>query len=322
LLDTASPTACSLDAPCPVDFQVHGHPAPSCQIPEGEVTGVCTDPLHAAPVGIGAPSEGNAVRLVFSKSLDPDLNAPATMMGPPQLESGIVEIDDSSGNAVMTTSYYDPSGSLLSADPIAEPFGPAIEIDLKGQLAPATIYTLKLSASLIHDRLGQMPQELPPTYTVTFSTESDLALMAVAPDVRPTLDMTAMLPAIAPDDVISLAFNVPLADPQAASSIANAVLKLGNTVIPTEMWLDAGAPGKCALNKFQLNIVAVSQPGSPAMLAPGQYTLTLGNIVDGVAGRSTAFGATYQFFVSGQPDPSHDKSSFTNFYVPGPTPCM
>src|SRR5207244_2428521 len=74
LLDTAAPPACSADLPCPVGFQVHGHPAVTCQIPQGERTGVCTDPLRAGPVGIGAPAEGTALRLVFSKGLDPNLN--------------------------------------------------------------------------------------------------------------------------------------------------------------------------------------------------------------------------------------------------------
>src|SRR5262249_42019190 len=155
-----------------------------------------------------------------------------------------------------------------------------------------------------------------------FTTESDLALMQVTPDVRPKLDMAAQKPAIAPDDVIALTFNVPLADPQAMGAKATAVLKMGDTTIPTEMWLDAGPPGKSAVTKNQLDIVAVSAPGTPVMLAPGQYTLTLANVVDGVAGHSTAFGATYTFFVVGMSDPTHDKSSFANFYVPGPTPCQ
>ena len=322
LLDTAPAPACSADSPCPVGFQVHGHPQYSCQIPQGALTGTCTDLLHASPMGIGAPSEGNALRLVFSKGLDPNLNTPPDGMTPPQLQTGIVEVDDPSGNPIMTTAFYDPSGSQLSADPLLEPFGPAIEIDFKGQLAPATTYTLKLNSNRVVDRHGQAVVSLPPTYTVQFTTESDLALMAVAPDVRGTLDMAAMKPAVTPDDVITLAFNVPLADPQAMGAKATAVLKQGDTVIPTEMWLDAGAPGKCAVNKYQLDIVAASTPGTPTMLAPGQYSLTISNVVDGVAGRSTAFDVTYQFFVGGQPDPTHDKNSVANFYVPGPTPCM
>jgi hypothetical protein len=322
LLDTTPPVACSADSPCPVSFQVKGHPAPSCHIAAGQITGVCTDPLAAAPVGIGAPTEGNSIRLVFSKSLDPALNQPADMMNPPLLVPGIVEIDDPAGMPVMTTAFYDPSGSELSDDPIGEPFGPAIEIDIKTQLAPATSYTLKLDASKIHDRKGQIPVGISGIYTVTFTTESDLALMGVVPDVRPTLDMAAMKPAIAPDDVLQLAFNVPLADPQAMGAKATAVLKQGDTVIPSEMWLDAGAPGHCAVNKFQLDIVAVSTPGTPAMLAPGQYTLTISNVVDGVAGHSTAYDTTFTFFVAGTPDPTHDKSSFANFYVPGAMPCM
>ena len=320
LLDTLPPQACSADSPCPVNFQVHGHPAPSCQIPAGEVTGVCTDPLAAAPVGIGGPTEGNAIRLVFSKSLDPALNLPPDMMSPPMLQPGIVELDDASGMPIMTTAFYDPSGSQLSADPIAEPFGPAIEIDVKGQLSPATTYTLKVDQSKIHDRKGQAAVGIP--YSISVTTESGLALMGVVPEVRTKLDMAAMKPAIAPDDVLQLAFNVPLADPQAMGAKATAVLKMGDTVIPTELWLDAGAPGHCAVNKFQLDIVAAAMPGMPTMLAPGQYTLTLSNVVDGVGGHSTAFDATYTFFVAGQPDPTHDKSSAANFYVPGGMPCM
>src|SRR5215831_19339964 len=149
LLDTAPPPSCSADEPCPVGFQVHGHPEFSCQIPQGALTGTCTDALHASPMGIGAPSEGNALRLVFSKGLDPNLNTPPDGMTPPQLQAGIVEVDDPAGNPIMTTAFYDPSGSLLSADPLAEPFGPAIEIDVKAQLAPATTYTLKLDSNRI-----------------------------------------------------------------------------------------------------------------------------------------------------------------------------
>src|SRR5262249_57945677 len=75
LLDVRPPVACSIDNPCPVTFQVHGN-APVCQLSPGQTVGTCTDPLAAAPVGIGPPTEGNALRLVFSKPLDPSIGVP------------------------------------------------------------------------------------------------------------------------------------------------------------------------------------------------------------------------------------------------------
>ncbi len=323
LLDTGPAVACSAEEPCPVTFQVHGHAAPTCQIDPGATTGICTDPLRAGPVGIGPSSEGNAIRLVFSKPLNPALDSPSMdPMNPTQLLDGVLSIEDPTGTPIDAVAWYDPGGSPVTADPISVPFGPALEIDVRAQLAPATTYTLKLNTNLVTDRLGQIPVGLPSPYLLQFTTASDLALVQVTPDVRSSLDMADMTPAVAPDDVLQLTFNVPLADPQATNAKVTAVLKQGDTVIPTELWLDSGAPGKCTVNQNQLDIVAVSAPGVPAMLAPGAYTLTLANLVDGVAGRSTAFTATYQFFVAGQPNPTADKSSVSHFYVPGATPCQ
>ncbi len=188
LLDTRPPWACAVDAPCLVEFQLRNHPPPVCQIVPGATTGICTDPLAAAPVGIGGAGDGNAFRLVFSSLLDPGLddvsrNAQGNLV--PTLKSGIAEIDDAGGAPLRTTAFYDPTGAAVTSDALVEPFGPAIELDMQQQLAPNTTYTIKLDSTRIVDRLGRAATDssgaaLPPGYTLPFTTEASPAPRSMA----------------------------------------------------------------------------------------------------------------------------------------------
>ncbi len=176
LLDTAAPAACAVDKPCPVAFVVNNVPVQTCQLPAG----ICKDLLAAGPVGIGPPNEGNAVRLVFSKPLDPaldDLSMDSMGNSFPTLKPGIAEVDDATGAEVPAKKAYDPTGAAVTFDPTKAPFGPAIELALTRPLAPASQYTIKLNSTRVVDRDGKTATDssgapLPASYTLTFMTEA------------------------------------------------------------------------------------------------------------------------------------------------------
>lgn len=185
LLDTAAPAACAVDKPCPVAFVVNNTPVQTCLLPAG----VCRNLLAAGPVGIGSPMEGNAVRLVFSKPLDPaldDLEMDSMGNSFPTLKPGIAEVDDSTGAEVPARKAYDPTGAAVTFDPIKAPFGPAIELDLMRPLAPSSQYTIKLNATRVVDRDGRTLTDssgrpLPASYTLTFMTEAPMAPLSATP---------------------------------------------------------------------------------------------------------------------------------------------
>lgn len=329
LLNMRTPPACAVDRPCVVEFQLMSNPLPTCQIPEGGRTGVCSDPLAAAPVGLGGTEDGNAIRLVFSKPLDPALND-VTMdaMGKrlQTLKSDIASIEDSNGVPLMTAAYYDPTGAPMTFDALQAPFGPAIEIDLLQPLAPNTTYTIKLDAARLVDRDGRAAADaggatLPPTYTLEFQTEAALKLQSVTPNVAAAVDAAAMKPAIAPDNVIQLKFRRPVADPMQAGSTAVVTLTTGGTPVPIQVWRDQGAPGKCKSNPYQLDIVAVSAPGVPMPLDAGMYTLQIAGVVDAVYGNALPYAGSFDFYVAGSPSAS-DPNAVSKFYVPGAGACQ
>jgi hypothetical protein len=328
LLNVRPPPACAVDRPCPVEFQVLNNPLPTCQIAEGATTGVCTDPLAAAPVGLGG-DEGNAFRLVFHKPLDPELNditQDAMGRNVSTLKPGILEIDNPKGEALAATAYYDPTGADVTSDAIALPFGPAIELDLSDALAPNTSYVIKLDSTRAVDRDQRLPADangvsLPAPFTLVFTTEPNLPFVSVTPDISAAPNPTNMTPSIKPDNVIQLEFSLPVGDPMAAGSTATFTLSNGTTNIQVEAWRDQGAPGMCIGNPNQIDIVAVSAPGVPVPLAAGMYTLTVGGVVDGIYGNSAPYSASFTFFVAGAADPM-DPNAVSKFYVPGAGACQ
>ena len=328
LLDTGPPASCAVDRPCDVEFQVLNNPPPSCQLAMGATTGVCSDPLAATSVGLGGSDEGNAFRIVFSKPLDPALNdimKDANGNPIPVLQTGIAQIDDPKGQPLNANAFYDPTGASTTSDAIAVPFGPAIELDLIDPLAPNTTYTVVFDSTRVVDRNGRSPTDvnnvpLPAQYALVFTTEPTMRLLSVTPNVSGAADATKMTPSIAPDDVIQLLFPTVVADPAASGSTAQVTLSSNGTNIPVEVWRDQGAPGKCAGNRYQLDIVAVSANGVPKSLAAGQYTLTVDGIVDGMFGSAMPYSGSFTFFVTGMPNPK-DASAVKNFYVPGAGAC-
>jgi hypothetical protein len=329
LLDTRPPPTCAIDRPCPVAFQVLNNAPPTCQLAAGASTGICSDPLAAAPVGLGGPDEGNAFRLVFSKPLDPaldDVAEDADGNATTRLKSGIAELDDPQGAPLLVTAFYDPTGASTTSDAIQLPFGPAIELDAIDALAPNTTYTIKLAATRAVDRAGHAPTDadgspLPETYILPFTTQARLPMLTVTPDISGAADANAMKPAIAPDDVIQLLFAAPIADPAASGSTTSVTLSSGGNVIAVEAWRDQGAPQSCHGNPNQLDIVAVSAPGTPTPLAAGLYTLEVSGVVDGIYGKAQPYAGTFNFYVAGSPS-SKDPNAVGNFYVPGAGACQ
>ena len=329
LLDTRPPPACAVDRPCPVAFQVMKSPPPTCQLDSGATTGVCTDPLAAAPVGLGGADEGNAFRLVFSHLLDPaldDVSMDASGNTVTTLKSGIVEIDGPQGAPLQVAAFFDPGGSASTFDAVVAPFGPAIEVDLVDPLAPNTTYAIKLDSSRTVDSAGHLPADaagvpLPSPYSLSFTTEPSLKRLKVTPDISGAADASKMTPSIAPDDVIQLLFAAPVADPMVNGSTTTVTLTSGGTSIPVEVWRDQGAPGSCKGNSRQLDIVAVSAPGMPAMLTAGAYTLAVSGVVDGIYGNAQPYSASFDFFVAGMPS-AKDPSAASKFYIPGAGACQ
>jgi len=183
---------------CVAPFTILGNPPdPTCQIPEGETTGTCIDPLLVPETGV--PLEGGpaniAIRMVYDKVLADDSVAnPDNSLLP-----GILTLLQGE-TPVATTTAYDRSGSPdFTSDAILAPFGPALVMKTKDVLVSGTEYTIRLDASGIRDRKGQAAED-PSVQTFKFRTEKFAASADLA-------FPTAKSPVISATDVVQYGFN-------------------------------------------------------------------------------------------------------------------
>jgi hypothetical protein len=346
ILDVAPGAACSVDSPCTASAL--GYPNPDCQIPDGMTTGICPDQLSGScatsnlgefdligegppydscgtatdgprPVYLGTPivGGGNAIRLVFSKLLDPSIEMvmadPMTGAYTYALPAGAIELDGPDGKPLALIPndpatggglFYDAGGSPdTTSDPTVVPFGPAIVMKPAAPLAPNASYTVKITdPSKFVDHAKQQVSNWMSPYS--FKTEQ-LTVIAAFPDI--TVDMATVLP----DDVIQLTTNSDVVlDP------ANFTLGCGGTPVKLLVWKDQGAdPTMCMDTPSLIDIVAVDAGGTPVDLPDGMVcTLKIDGMKDNSLGLST-FAGSYKFTVKGPKDPT-DGSSVTNYILP------
>jgi hypothetical protein len=312
LLDTSPPAiACSNSNPCPVTFQVNGSDNLTCG-----GNGLCADAIAAAPVPANYKNDGNEVRIVFSRQLDPNLNMASVLQSSSgnvtySLNPGVVDILDANGNALaQAAAYYDPTGSALAdaVDIVAAPLGPALNVDVGAPLGPGAVYTIRLDTARVKDESGRGPTDgngraLPVPYTHTFIVEPALIINAVTPKgIGDKLDVTRGTPVINADDAIQITFNEPIKDPSRTGSAT--LTDASGAAIPVEMWTDRGTTASAtacgmSLDPTKVDVVAIGAPGQAITLpAGGPYALVVSGLVDDVFGKSAPFSVTYQFFVS------------------------
>lgn len=273
-------TACDDVNPCTPQFNLqYTVPNVACH------AGYCTDPLRAGAAPLTPPEThrrgeagGSQIRVVFNK-----LGVENT--------PNLIELDDWTGAAVAGSAYWDPSGSLLTSDPIVAPFGPAIVFKPNAPLAPHATYTIKLPAAL-HDRQGhgladQQGNVLAGPFTMTFTTE-ELALIALTT----TTDVTAPGVSLTPDEILQLGFNAGVDSTSVSCSVTN-----GTTAVTVRPFSEAGAACGGAVDATVVDLVAANGTGGAIDWAPGSYSISCRG-KDNVTGAST-FSLAGTFTVGG-----------------------
>ena len=301
LLNDSLPLKCSDINPCPVGTS--GLSPTTCHIPDGMTEGECDNPTsntNIIPIGDGATLQ---VRVILSKSLDPGPTSGASAVGPGGVEE--VTLQDGSkvykfadptavqligpdGKEVGATAcrmddecasghcdngqcriakYYTPSGSNWdTADPIFEPLGPALVIDILEPLEFSATYTIKVNGASLKDKTAKVLTETSvngkksPINSAgyTFKTEA-LAALGATPDITSS-------PTIAPNDVIQVEY----AGPVDAKMIKAEVKGMAGTVA-TEVWNDLD--DMCTADPVLVNIFVSG--GSAQRWPAGKLTISI-----------------------------------------------
>lgn len=308
LLDTpgsplSTAVACDANHPCVADYLLQQvSPDVSCT-----PAGTCSDPLAAGaaapltPPATGRQGEagGTQLRLVFNKLL------PATIK-----PGEIVEVDDAGGAPVAGDVTWDPGGSpSVSADPILDPYGPALVFKPTAPLDAHAQYTIKVNAALVTDRAGnpmadQNGAVVSGTYVKMFTTEDLMYL----PQTSLT-DVVHTAVDIRPDDILQLGFNGPAASSTACTATTNGAPVLVKAY--PEAGADASACG--AANATLVDLVAVDATGAPIDWPAGGYTLSCTVQAAGGGGSTTVTGP---FTVTGSAQPGDPQSRTQHVVCP------
>jgi hypothetical protein len=270
LLEVAPPASCDDEHPCPLGA---AGLAPTC------AGGLCQSPTAAAnPVAVGDPGTLQ-IRVVLSGLLDPAVeDVGATDAGAPTLslhDPAIVAVFPGAPSTItMSTpplgaldAYYDPSGSPTdSADPLVEPLGPALVVDLDGRLEVGTAYTIRVDAAAIVDKQGRAATRDAngpiPAAGYTFTT---VPLAVVAPAAA----------VVVPTDVVQLSLTAPV-DEASLAAVAVRTGTDGPKKVATRTWLERGMdPTQCTPDPRTVDIAAVDEKGARMAWPTGDYVVTL-----------------------------------------------
>jgi hypothetical protein len=312
------------------------------------VNGFCTNPLEVPSTGVplsipipavgGAPDMrdpggGTQIRLVFDKVLNNAIEKvtidPTKAPGSNDtytIQAGLVELDDATGKAVDTVTYYDNGGTAavatnntvaFPADIMSDPLGAAIVMKPTSELADNAKYTIKIvNAGAIQDREGHNAvgvdgNALPTSFS--FTTEKLISVAAAttaqvagafgpAPYDYPAFIDGSAAPAagtIAPNEVIQISFyNV------AAGDKAKATITSGPAGAKAIMFTDRGADlTMCSKTSdmgggYILDVVNTDTgdlTGAPVDWPVGDYKMTI--TVPSASGNSTFTSTELDFTV-------------------------
>ncbi|MBI4820496.1 MAG: hypothetical protein HY791_29785 [Deltaproteobacteria bacterium] len=258
LLNTAPDVACGPTSPCPstlIDPETGG--PVECAIEDGATAGVCPDatkPSHTPPqVGTPVAYGGVQIRLVFSKGLDPAMDA---ALADPATRFVSLERD---GEPLDLVTYLDPAGSpSATSDAIREPYGPAIVLKPELPLAPATEYMVKLDASKVRDRAGQAASQDargPIQATYSFTTEAFHA-RGLYPDFTSELEITS-------EEALQVELNADVSADTGTVSVS-----LDGSEVAVRWFAD------CDSGPRLVNLIPIDEAGAPSVWTPGEYALS------------------------------------------------
>lgn len=323
LLNDADPeaVACNDSNPCPGELLQVCVPTA-----EGSSDGFCDDPLnpraHPPEVGIPRMLGGNQIRLVFDQVMDHALDA-ALME---DMSDAIIGLRDPNGRVDVVKYLDNAGGHDYSSIPQFEPFGPALVMKPVQSLNAGTTYTITLDPTQIKDAQGETPKlarkvgaqpdpgvDIPtePIQTEYTFTTGGLVTAEIIPDV------TADGAVIAPNDVIQVAANAPIAEAATGTAAAAGVevRDEGGNVVPVRAFNYRDDPSDCEGTIDARLLVIV--PTSTAW-QPGMYTISFAGVAAPVSGALLDGGETTgTFTVEGEPtDPAEDPSARENFVTP------
>lgn len=312
LLNTAAPLKCSDTNPCPVGTSGLGPTV--CTIPDGKTEGECDNPTSASNEVLVSGDGALQVRIILSKILDPAIekvmtddkgNKSFALVDP----MGI-QLLDPSGKDVSGDKYYDNTGSNVdSADPIGEPLGPALVINIPDQLIPAAKYTIKINGASFKDSKGQAitndangPIK---SEGYTFTTEG-LYIADAAPK----------LTAVAPNDVVTFTTNAFVADDSISVVVKDGA---GMTVANALAWPELDPKTCTGAAGNLINVFLTDGMGNPTGWTPGgTYTITV-SAKDAATGKVELAKEDNKITVTMTPgDPMKDDQAVDNHVLPVP----
>ncbi len=327
LLDNTPQVACAVNNPCVTQFLIaQTFPDLTCHS-----DGFCVDPLKVPSTGVQLNGDNTAIRVVFNKQLNPNIETikvdangaqlPGQQMS---LNPGILELLNPDGTNFPITGFWDNEGaSTFTSDVIWIPFGPAIVTNPLGPLNPSTTYTIRLHTSQLKSEQGEAVTDasgapLGDPTDFKFTTED------LTPNLGGDGDYSAAgMATIAPNDVVQYPFwesvdeTTVTIDPSSTSTAA------GFNPAAIEAYDDRGAdPTMCAAaqDTLTLNLVYTSGTGAtrvPADWPAGDYSIVIN--AKGLGGAGPVFTSDpIVFTVAGSDttDPTMDPIAVANHVTP------